>query len=224
MDTHLNSIRADADRILSLLSDDVDWTVRAPSCPEWTLAQLVTHLGGVHRMVIQAVRTGRGSHSSAHQPGGQPLPEWFAAGAAKVISVLSSDPLTPAWSFAPEGGTVGWWRRRQAMETVVHRVDVEQALGAASLVDLALAGDGISEVVEVLVPLRVAEGDLSMPGSLTLVATDSGRQWSLGSGDEVGTTHGTAADIFLALWKRGSVSRLALTGDAAALLRLPLVP
>jgi hypothetical protein len=46
--------------------------------------------------------------------------------------------------------TVGFWARRMALETVVHRVDAEQARGAVAPVDAALATDGIDEILVIM--------------------------------------------------------------------------
>ena len=43
--------------------------------------------------------------------------------------------------------TVGFWYRRMALETVVHRVDVETGFGVPRAVNAELAVDGIDEVV-----------------------------------------------------------------------------
>ena len=57
---------------------------------------------------------------------------------------------TPAWSWWEPDQTVGFWYRRMALETVVHRVDVETQFGPPSAIDAALAVDGIDEVLTLM--------------------------------------------------------------------------
>src|SRR4029453_10276847 len=57
----------------------------------------------------------------------------------------STDPATLLWTFHPPDQTAGFWRRRMAQETVVHRVDAESAHGRPRPVPAALAADGVDE-------------------------------------------------------------------------------
>lgn len=226
----LDALSAEIARVVTLTAPTIDgptidWDAPVPTCAPWTLRELVSHLGGVHRMVVQAVRTGQSSHSSEHWPApGTELSAWLQTGGWELVSTLSVAPGTAAWSFAPGGGTVGWWRGRQLLETVVHRVDVEVALGEPSEVDAAVAVRGITEVVDVLVPLLVDEGALALPGALTLRASDTGDVWTLGHGESLGCVQAEAADLFLGLWKRRSLSASAFSGQAESILALPLTP
>src|SRR6185312_8370793 len=45
----LDLIKTEIDRIGALIAEADDAAVRVPSCPEWTLAELVRHTGEVHR-------------------------------------------------------------------------------------------------------------------------------------------------------------------------------
>ncbi len=55
-----------------------------PSCPEWTVADLLGHIGRLHRWVAAIVAdrvTERGAHwSEAEPPPDAERVEWFAAG------------------------------------------------------------------------------------------------------------------------------------------------
>ena len=62
------------------------------------------------------------------------------------------DPERPVYSFSPAHRRAGFWPRRMAHETTVHRVDAEQAAGRpVAPVPAALAVDGIDEVFGVFV-------------------------------------------------------------------------
>lgn len=225
---HLAALRRELELADAALAD-VDWGAPVAACPGWDVAQVVRHLGGVQRMVVQAVETGTPSHSSRHAPpDGSDLRAWLRDGGKRLLAALDGDPDAPAWSFDPEGGTLGWWQRRQAQEHLVHRVDIEGALGAVSPVDAALAADGVGEVVDVMVRLQAGWADLRLPHAVTLSATDTGEQWRLGpAGEAVGSASGTAAQLLLMLWKRADLDTVTLAGDTAAVARaleLPLTP
>ena len=168
-------------------------------------------------MVVGAVRDGD-PRSRGPQPPQEPraLSDWLLDGARDLVDVLSVDPETAAWSFDPDGGHVGFWQRRQAYETLIHRCDVEQALGEHTHLDPDLAADGVGEVLDVLVRLRLSEGTLELPpGQVTLLASDTGERWTLGSGPEVGTATATAGVLLLTLWKRAPLESLQTDSDAA---------
>jgi uncharacterized protein (TIGR03083 family) len=160
---------------------------------------------------------------------GVELADWFSDGAERLLGLLDDDPARPAWSFDPEGQTLQFWQRRQAMENVVHRVDIEAALGGMTGVPPDLAADGVSEAVEVMVRLRVDAGDLVLPPDrcVELRADDTGHTWRLGGGLVVASATGRAEQVFLVLWKRLPSDELILGGDplaVGAILDLPLTP
>lgn len=103
-----------------------------PTCPGWTVAELVAHLAGVHSWVGRVIAAGGERVSRRETPtppeDGGALLAWYRAGLADLLVALSVDPETPVWTFsATAPDTVGWWRRRQALETAVHRWDVQAA-------------------------------------------------------------------------------------------------
>ena len=79
------------------------------------------------------------------------------AGLAALLDAMRTvDPATPVWTFSRSDPTATFWHRRMAHETVVHRVDAEQATGAVGPLDPALVVDGIAESLEVFAPLVAA--------------------------------------------------------------------
>lgn len=223
--THL---RTDLDRIDTCLQAAGDLDVTVPGCPDWDLADLIGHLGGVHRMVVTAVETGEPSRSTHH-----PMPDdadprtWLREGAERLLAVLDGAPDTPAWSFDPEDHSLGFWHRRQAMEHVIHRLDVEEAVGDRTPLPRDLAADGVSEVFETMVRLRVAVGVLTLPEyAIELSSADTGHVWRFGDGELAGSVAGNAEMLLLTLWRRRT-DPLLITGDTEAVgsfLALRLTP
>jgi uncharacterized protein (TIGR03083 family) len=123
--------------LAAAVADAPDLSAAVPGCPDWTVADLARHTGIIHRWATSIVV----SRATARAP----LPEvsspwssadgwaqWLTAGAGPLLAALrAAGPVTPVWTWGP-GRTSGWWARRVLHETVVHRVDAELALGAAS--------------------------------------------------------------------------------------------
>src|SRR5258706_8497819 len=77
-------------------------------------------------------------------------PSWVREGAEHLAATLEShSPDDVCWTWAPPAN-VGFWRRRQAHETAMHRVDAQLASGAAEPIEPALAADAIDEWVSLL--------------------------------------------------------------------------
>lgn len=223
MTDHLEHLRADAAAVLRVLSTGpVDAPVAA--CPGWTVRELVEHLGSVHRWATEVVRTGAPQQEQAYD--GADLSGWFAEGAATLVQTLAAaDPAAACWSFTTDR-TAGFWRRRQALETAVHRWDAEAAVGEPEPIDASLAADGVTEVVDLMTPRQLKLGRVEAVPGVTLRASDSGQEWRLGDGDPAGSVEATAQDLLLLLWHRLDPAdpRVQITDDAAAVLRLPLTP
>ncbi|MFG2004682.1 maleylpyruvate isomerase family mycothiol-dependent enzyme [Spirillospora sp. NPDC048911] len=150
-----------------------------PSCPGWSMADLVLHLGGVHRYLSHVIEGRlqkppdpsdlsllslpadvRGWPRPERAPHHGPVPEglidWFAEGAAVLESLLAtSDPDTAVWTWSTEQ-TVGFWQRMQSIEAAVHRWDAENAIGTAQPIDAAPAADAVRQTFEVMAPARRA--------------------------------------------------------------------
>ncbi|MFL6052668.1 MAG: maleylpyruvate isomerase N-terminal domain-containing protein [Actinoallomurus sp.] len=105
-------------------------------CPGWTIADLVTHLGSVYRWVGLIVGERRNERPSPQERAAldcaerrdQALLAALAMAHAQVVEVLWSAPADlDCWSMWPAANSRHYWIRRQAHETLVHRVDVQNA-------------------------------------------------------------------------------------------------
>jgi hypothetical protein len=109
---------------------------------------------------------------------------------ATIDYLGDTDPAAPVWTFHGPDQTAGFWRRRMAQETVVHRVDAESAHGRPGAVPAALAADGVDEALEVFLAPSLEGRPVGGHGqTLRLEAADTGDRWQvrlLPTGIEVG--------------------------------------
>jgi uncharacterized protein (TIGR03083 family) len=209
-----------------------DTSALVRSCGDWTMTDLVAHLGRVHRWAAEIVRTGateRPASPEVWEGGGGPeVVAWFEEGAARLVDVLqAADPTRDVWTFGGPAPTL-FWMRRQANETAVHRWDAEMAAyGEGAPIDAALAVDGVGEVLEFFVPLMGKPGNGE---TFHFHRTDGSGEWLVTArpeGPAVERTHakgdlavrGGASDLLLFLWDRIPADRLEVFGDPALVSR-----
>ena len=126
-------------------------TRTVPSCPEWKVADLLGHVGRLHRWVardrrVAAATTRRDHWSDAEPPPADERLDWFDGGVDLVAdALLARRAATPSVVVDRPTRTAGFWARRQANETAVHRWDAQTAAGATEPIEHALAVDGIDE-------------------------------------------------------------------------------
>ena len=135
-----------------------DLSATVPTAPDWTLADLLRHIGGNLRAVEQAVRTGVGEHATDVGPGDDPaaLDAWLAEGAEAAAATLRSagpDAQAQIWDIR---WPTAAWARRAAHDLVVHRADAAGTVGAAYRVDGDLAVDAVDEFLDLLSGLAAA--------------------------------------------------------------------
>jgi uncharacterized protein (TIGR03083 family) len=231
---YLGAVRDDGTALAAAARRGLDPEV--PACPGWTVADLVLHIGMVHRHKLEIVR---GRLAEPPGPWPPPAPEpaellgWYEQGLEELLTVLeAADPETRVWTFHRPDQTVAFWRRRMAHETAVHRVDAESAHGEPRPVPAALAADGVGELLEVFFAPRLEGEPVGGRGqAVHLHATDAEGEWLvrlLPAGVEVERGHakgdaaarGSASDLLLFLWGRAPADRLERFGDPALLARV----
>jgi uncharacterized protein (TIGR03083 family) len=203
---------------------DGDLSAPVEHCGDWTLRDLAEHLGQENLWAVTAVVERHGDYQP--EPAPAETGPWFASTARALTSTLAVDPGTEAWTFF-EPHTVGFWRRRRCLETLVHRWDAERALGRAGHLDPVLCGDGIAEVIDGFLPRQIRLGRMAAPrASVRLTATDLDTSWVIGAGhaeEPVATLSGSAQDLLLTLWGRRPLPG-GIGETARDVLRGPLVP
>jgi uncharacterized protein (TIGR03083 family) len=221
LDAEAGRLAREADRVL--LSDPV------PTCPGWTVRDLVTHVGGVHRWATTIVADGRTTDTGdddaffAGPSDEDRLLPWFVEGSGTLVRTLRAAPEDlRAFVFlknAPPAKV--FWTRRQAHETTIHRVDAQAArLGrmpstAEAGIPTSLAVDGLDELLTGFVPRRSSRLRTDEPFRTVVAAPDAPAAWTVTvSADPPVVVEGadpsahsllsgTAAALYLGLWNRG---------------------
>jgi uncharacterized protein (TIGR03083 family) len=228
--------RLDAD--FTRMSDVVqaaDLQARVPSCPEWTVGDLVRHVGAVYLHKVECMRLG--THPQPWPPVGlneeEPRALLSRAYAALTAEFAARAPESAAFSWYGPDQTVGFWIRRMAQETVIHRVDAELGAGAplAEIPD-DLAHDGIDEFLVAFVEygtqtwpdefgelLGQADGSgvrVETPESSWFIRlTPEGVQVRTADVDGAdAVVRGAPAALLLWLWNRAGDETVSITGDA----------
>jgi uncharacterized protein (TIGR03083 family) len=210
-----------------------------PSCPEWTVADLLGHVGRVQNWAATVVER-RATEQIRFRELERPPEDaseraaYVRAGGERLADALSAvDPEVPVWTFvesATGAGRAAFWQRRQAHEAAIHRYDAQLAAGAPQPVDGALAADGVDELLTVLGPRSFGAALAGAPATLHLHCTDREGEWLVrltDTGFEVERAHakgdvavrGPASDLFLFSHNRRGTEGLEVFGDAAVLER-----
>jgi len=140
---------------LSELLRDGDWSVPVPTCPGWTLLQLLRHVGRGDRWAAQIItdradtsldpRLVREGKPPADAPGAV---RWLSQGPLILLAAVEdTGPSTEVSTFTGPK-PAAWWTRRRLHEATVHRADAAIALGVPYKLSAELAADGISEWLE----------------------------------------------------------------------------
>jgi uncharacterized protein (TIGR03083 family) len=215
-----------------------DLDARVPGCPDWSLRDLVAHLGEVQRFWAVVVRAGEADGPPAREliVGAEPrgdLLEWFAESTRLLLAALDEvGPQARCWTWWPLSGapqTAGAVARHQAQEAAVHAYDAQETIGKPEPVPAAVAVDAVGEFLQVTYG---AEGPWPHPPARVLFACAEGPSWTLElspagarldpspGGEPVATVHGGASDMLLALFGRVPLDTLRIDGDRAVIDRL----
>jgi uncharacterized protein (TIGR03083 family) len=213
-----------------------------PTCPGWTVSELVTHVGRVQAMAGAVLR---GAPDTPPEPVRE-TPEdfdelltwWDGHRATLVERLRDTSPDTVVWGFAGPSDAA-WWTRRQAHEIAIHRLDGEHAAehGVAPLLYAPeFAADGVDEYLGVMLRRAASRTPVAVTGRLLLHAADAERAWEVtltaGEAPVVGGVSGAATDtdcvvagtadaLYRAVWRRPSGA--IVSGDATLLSALPVL-
>jgi len=224
-DEYIAALRLNAAAAARAVHDTPMETI-VPSCPEWTLHDLVRHLGSHHRWVagnLDRPSDGEMSDRFVHDPDDAPA-EWLQQGADALATKLAArDQAMPCWTWVPFDRSVGFWARRTAHETAVHGWDAQHAAGTEAAIDGDLAADGIDEYLG-LIPYFPGR-TFTDGNSVHLHSTDVAGEWLVRfDGDSMHVTRehakgdvavrGPASDLLLVLYGRKPTDAVDVIGDA----------
>ena len=215
----------------------VELTTPVPNCPGCTVGDLVFHVAEVYLHKVTVMRTGEWPEQWP-PPGAAVAPELPLFGRAYgelIAEFRARQPTDPAPTWYDPDQTVAFWIRRMAQETVVHRIDAEQAAGLpVTTVPDDLAVDGVDEVLKRFLGydfsgLGQLEGGHPADGSgqdtITVLAGQTA--WTVrpsprevvvedGASENPRAVIQAAPDPLLRwLWGRAGDDAVRLTGDAA---------
>jgi len=145
------------------------------TCPEWTVRDLVTHVGTGHRLaagIIEERRDRPAEYRLVHAPEQRDdWPVWLITGARRLnAAVVDLGFDGTVWTWQPKFQTAGFWQRRMLHDLIVHRFDADPAGELAA----DLAADGIADLLLAFehFPRFAGKGE-----TLLFTATDTGQSW-----------------------------------------------
>jgi hypothetical protein len=184
-----------------------------PTCPGWTVRDLVAYQGGAHRSTAALLRG-----DAPVSPGVTADPvEWLRDGAIELVEAITR---APQQLSAPQ-----FWARRACHQTTLRAVDALAAVfgrapdPAETWIETDLAVDGIDELLTGFAtrPTSWSHGD--EPAVLVVSPDDAPDWWlvSVGAGRAAARRgrgprpevpvpdwdlHASAVELYLALWDR----------------------
>lgn len=249
---YLNHLSRESARFAEALREASSDT-SVPTCPDWNADDLLWHLAEVQWFWGTIVREGLTEPSRAEElKPGRPadraaLSAFYEQASRDLQDILAAkSPQAHAWTWSTEQ-TVGFIRRRQAHEALIHRVDAELTAGNRTPMDTNLSADGVDEVLRIMYGGAPPWGRFTADKDKTIrvMTTDTGDSWLLTLGrfggvdpddntsyeDEpdlrvsdndggepaAATISGSAADLNCWLWHRPSVHPVDRSGDQGVL-------
>ena len=212
--------------------------LRVPTCPDWTLLDLVQHIGSRRRSWAATIAAGPEAPGrvevAAEAPERAAQDAWLAESTQAMLDALSeAGPDRGCWTWwgdsqSPE--TCGAMARHQVQELSVHTYDAQLTIGSPQPVPEEIALDGVGDFLSTVCSTSVAWP--YQPEILDYRA-DEGRAWRLSlTGDGVRvvevseavpanvTASGSASDLVLVFYDRIPLDSLKIEGDVSVLTRI----
>lgn len=206
---------------LAAMVGGADPAGRVPTCPEWTIKDLVEHVGRAFEWSAELVETRAASPESLAPPAVEVDPAdwaaWLKGAAERVAAACEREAATTMWTFlGPRPGA--FWLRRMLHDLIIHNADAALALGLPYEVAPDLAADTISEGLELLsgpdaaarrpdlaelhgngerLLLRPSEGD-----GWLITRTPEGVTWERGTGEAGVVLEGPVTELLLVFSRR----------------------
>jgi len=192
-----------------------------PTCPEWTLADLVDHVGATQRMVAMLVGERMTEPSRAfagYVPGPTDPARWRAwltdgaAEAKRAFEWVADD--TPVWDPSGADAGVPFWSRRLFGEACVHRADAAAALGRR----YELAPEPAVAAIEDWLDTMTSRGYWANRPDFAAAMRGDGQTLHFHATDASGDWLARRAPDMVVLERRDAEADVAVRGPAADLL------
>ncbi|MFI5782835.1 maleylpyruvate isomerase family mycothiol-dependent enzyme [Nocardia sp. NPDC051570] len=159
--------------------------VQVPTCPEWTLFDLVQHLGVGRRAWAATIAAGPDATAKSAPQGDPAAPQereallaWLAASTQQLLDALrEAGPDRGCWTWwgkSQSPQTCGAVARHQLHEIAVHTYDAQLTLGAPQPLPDEVALDGVEEFLSTICTTTVPWPH--EPAAVDYHATE-GRSW-----------------------------------------------
>ncbi|MDX3662023.1 maleylpyruvate isomerase family mycothiol-dependent enzyme [Streptomyces sp. ID05-26A] len=213
------------ERTAAFIASVGDLDAPVPTCPGWTVFDLVQHLGDGRRKWAGIVTDGPTERTPEEAPR-EGWQEWMAESSRLLVTALEK--------AGPDRDCWGWWgdsqspltvataARRQLHEIAVHTYDAQVAAGAPRPLPAEIVVDAVDEFLmtcfstsspwpyePAVVDYYVTEG---ASWRLTLDA-NGGRIGEPGDGTPHATAKAAAHDLLMVVYGRGSLESLEIDGD-----------
>ncbi|WP_225846068.1 maleylpyruvate isomerase family mycothiol-dependent enzyme [Streptomyces sp. HPF1205] len=162
-----------------------DPRARVPGCPDWTVRDLVAHLGEVQLYWAASVAAGPATRPPSDEAVGETAPSddlltWSARCTKTLVGALrTAGPDRGCWTWWADSdnpSTAGAVARHQVQEAAVHARDAQEAAGVPEPIPAALAVDALDEFLHV--EFGSMDGWPNSPARVALI-TDEGPAWTL---------------------------------------------
>lgn len=206
--------------------------------PGMRVGEVVRHVGSVYRMVVAWLRDGSRPTRWQRAPApDQSDTDYLRAGLLQIVDELGRhDPEDGAPTWWPEHANYGFWYRRLAHETTVHRVDVQLAGARAVVGEISpeVALDGVDELMSLwfthrlgvlgVTDLRPSRVEVRTGGRrwIARVTPTGTSAWRADGGDEPtdATVSSDPVGMYLWLWGRRPNADVQESGAATAVWQL----
>jgi uncharacterized protein (TIGR03083 family) len=233
---HLEALRVHGTNFARAAAD-AGLDTEVATCPGWLVADVVGHLGSVHRWAaaIMLAPPDSGRIGFPDPPADGRL-DWYHDGFDQLLNVFAEAPDDlQCWTFLPGAPSAkAFWARRQAHETAMHRADVDDPARLAPDLPAPFAVDGIDELLFGFIGRPRSSVVADPPCRLLVQATDADARWLIRlrpdgrdierDGEQPAeaadcVVRGAASDLYRVLWNRVPSTPPEVSGDRAVLER-----